>query len=233
MSHLRIVGDVHGKFDKYIETVKDCDYSLQVGDMGFNYKPLHVLDSRRHKFYGGNHDNYDKYDKCQHALGHYGEIKFAGFSLFYIRGAYSIDKVGRQQHFRQTGRICWWKAEELSMRSGYKALDLYKKTKPSTMLTHDCPKRVGDIIGDPKTLRFFGHDPDKFTTRTQELLDSCFDEWKPDVWIFGHWHKHVSMIVDGTLFICLPELYSMDIAKDGTFTHRSVNGRIKTLKDTK
>ena len=57
MSIVRIVGDVHGKFDGYINLIKDCEYSLQVGDMGFNYEQLSALNPSKHQFMGGNQDN--------------------------------------------------------------------------------------------------------------------------------------------------------------------------------
>ena len=31
-----IIGDVHGKIAEYSQLTKNCDYSIQVGDMGFN-----------------------------------------------------------------------------------------------------------------------------------------------------------------------------------------------------
>jgi hypothetical protein len=34
----RIIGDVHGKYDKYAHVATQAEYSLQVGDMGFDYR---------------------------------------------------------------------------------------------------------------------------------------------------------------------------------------------------
>ena len=75
--HLRIIGDVHGWIDKkyphkysykhstsYLDITKGCEYSIQLGDMGFNYKPLQKLKPRGHHiFFPGNHDNYDSLKK--------------------------------------------------------------------------------------------------------------------------------------------------------------------------
>ena len=68
MSKIRIIGDVHQYYDSYFSLAEECEYSLQVGDMGFNYEPLKQLDSNNHKFIGGNHDNYDTYNSCSHVI---------------------------------------------------------------------------------------------------------------------------------------------------------------------
>lgn len=68
--HFRVIGDVHGHLDSYVQVAKKAHASFQVGDMGFNYdyllkkkypghsSPNEPLDSNRHVFIGGNHDNY-------------------------------------------------------------------------------------------------------------------------------------------------------------------------------
>ena len=58
MIDLRLIGDIHGKYDHYLNLVKDCQYTLQVGDLGFDYEPIFHLDPEKHRFIGGNHDNY-------------------------------------------------------------------------------------------------------------------------------------------------------------------------------
>lgn len=57
-SHFCVVGDVHGKGDLYKKVVEKSNYSLQVGDMGFDYDFLSDIDCNHHVFFGGNHDNY-------------------------------------------------------------------------------------------------------------------------------------------------------------------------------
>jgi hypothetical protein len=106
MSTLRIIGDVHGKFQDYIALTKECDYSIQVGDMGFDYSELRVLSKDDHKFIGGNHDNYDKYYGSPHALGStitigmgkdFGIATHGGLDFFFLRGGFSIDWKQRQK----------------------------------------------------------------------------------------------------------------------------------------
>lgn len=56
--HFRVIGDVHGHLDSYVQVAEQARCSLQVGDMGFDYKGLDGLDPELHRFIGGNHDNY-------------------------------------------------------------------------------------------------------------------------------------------------------------------------------
>ena len=56
--YLRLVGDVHGYTKDYINLVEKATFSIQLGDMGFDYEELYDLDPYSHVFIGGNHDNY-------------------------------------------------------------------------------------------------------------------------------------------------------------------------------
>jgi len=54
MSKLRVIGDVHGciniahphKNISYRDIIKDVDFSVQLGDMGFNYSGLKGIGNR-------------------------------------------------------------------------------------------------------------------------------------------------------------------------------------------
>ena len=39
-----------------------------------------------------------------------------------------------------------------------------------------------------------------------QAFAAMFEYHRPDVWIFGHWHRSASAVVDGTRFQCLGEL---------------------------
>lgn len=89
---IRITGDCHGKIDQYVDDIlnSNCSGSLQVGDMGFDYKKLNILDSSVHKFYGGNHENYDLYENCPYSLGDYGFYELLDFSFFLLGGLFLL-----------------------------------------------------------------------------------------------------------------------------------------------
>jgi predicted phosphodiesterase len=210
MKSIQIIGDVHQKYEAYRHITDRCDYSLQLGDMGFYYE-LDV-DPERHKFFGGNHDNYDIYHMSEYSIGDYGEYSLNGVPLFFIRGAYSIDVKRRLAASRKE----WWDEEQLSRREMDAAMNEYSKSKPKVMITHACPNSISKMVGKPDVLRHFGHNPKTFTTPTQQMLEECFNIHKPDVWIFGHFHEWFDTTVDGTLFVCIPELEEITLNEDGS-----------------
>ena len=212
---IRLVGDVHGRIDDFVNLVQNCNYSIQVGDMGFNYDGLAKLDESRHRFIGGNHDNYDVYYDQPHALGDYGRYHIDNFECFYIRGAFSIDAKQRIKQEEIYGVKSWWREEQLGINMMANALRNYRLTMPNIMITHTCPREVAEIIGNPGALKAYGFKPDTFTTHTQELLQECFDFYRPKYWIYGHFHQNRTDVINGTKFICLDELGFIDFTEQG------------------
>jgi len=211
-SHLRIVSDIHGYYAKYHKMIKQCEYSVQLGDMGFSYSTMdHV--GENHKLIAGNHDNYDKL--CKHHLGDFGTYNLGGVDFFYVRGGFSLDRKWRRSYEISSGEKIYWPNEQLTMSECAKTFELYKKIKPQLMLTHSCPKSIADIIGNPKVLEFYEYDPKTFTTQTQELLQKCFDYHRPNLWVFGHFHKDFSEIVNDTIFCGLGIENYVDLDKNG------------------
>ena len=204
---LRIVGDVHGKIAEYIEIVKDVDYSIQIGDMGFNYSALDALDPYRHWVFGGNHDNYLKRGdefiyQPPHFLGDFGMI-ISG--IFFVRGGLSIDKKWRTEGFD------WFPDEELSYARSKECLDAYCSAKPMIVLSHECPQSIISMFtsfSDKETM-------DKFDCRlpssTSMLLEQMYYHHQPELWIFGHYHIDREIKYQETIFRCLNELSHYDI----------------------
>ena len=212
---LRIVGDVHGKFQEYIALTKECDYSIQVGDMGFDYSELRAVNEDNHKFIGGNHDNYDKYYASPYVMQStkttgeskdYGVATHGGLYFFFLRGGFSIDWRQRQKSFLMGGAKTYWDNEELSMEEMEMALWLYQKMKPDVLITHECPRSISKHVGDNKILEMFGYNPDRFTTKTSELLEMMFQYHQPKQWYFGHYHNDWYDEINGTQFRCINEL---------------------------
>lgn len=207
MNSIHIYGDVHGKymdFHRKIEQNKS-ERIIQLGDFGLEYSYLDYLNPMFFKFVQGNHDCYDKHCKTDHMLGDYGSEFFWGMEFFFIRGEFSVDYKERQKLNSTTNKI-WWVDEELSKTEMRKALKAYKKDKPEIMITHGCPTEIAQKISSPYVLKAFGFDPKNFTTNTQELLQSCFDSHKPNIWVFGHHHQNLDFYHKGTRFICVDEL---------------------------
>jgi len=233
---VRVLGDIHGILDgnviaalqereaflnlrpsrrllrgrHYHNLVIPADYSVQVGDMGFNYTPLNKLDSNCHKFIGGNHDNYDHYHSVPHSLGDYGECDLGSFNFFFIRGAKSPDWKQR------TEGVDWWRKEELDYQTGLDALEAYKDVKPRIMISHDCPASVTPFISSLTSYDYERtFDEPLRSSSTQVLLEGCFYAHQPEIWLFGHYHINQTYEKDGTLFVCLGELNYVDFDENG------------------
>lgn len=217
MTKVRIIGDVHGKYEKYFPLTEDCDYSLQIGDMGFQYYSLHKLDYKKHKFFGGNHDNYDDYFLTPHTFAgfngssNYGPSSHGGLKFFFVRGGFSIDWRPRQAAYLRGEPKSWWKKEELSLEDMWSCFAEYKSCKPEIVITHECPRSISSKVGNNTILSSFGYDPKTFSTPTTELLQSMLDFHKPKLWIFGHYHVSFDENINGTNFVCLPKLGYTDI----------------------
>lgn len=215
MSTLRIIGDVHAKFQDYIALTKECDYSIQVGDMGFDYKPLNVIDHNKHKFFSGNHDSLDQYYSSPHVIEStattgkskdFGIATHGGLDFFFLRGGFSIDWKQRQKSYLMGGAKSYWDNEELSMEQMEMALWQYQKMKPSVVITHECPRSISQHVGDNKILEMFGYNPQRFTTKTSELLEMMFQSHQPKLWLFGHYHNNWASEINETQFRCIDEL---------------------------
>ena len=212
--HLRIIGDVHGKQQQYLELIAGAKYSIQVGDMGFDYKLLESLDPERHRFIPGNHDNYSllqqKLVPC--ALNAFGTISIPSIGpIWYMRGAWSIDLLAR------VPGLSWWPEEELSSQQLKEAVANFKQTKPEFVITHDAPS--------PAIRRVLPKGSELFESRTTRALSSCLRRHHPNRWIFGHFHRTVCFNHGTTEFQCLAELTYMDFDKRGQVIYRPKNQR--------
>lgn len=202
MSFIRLVGDVHQKTFSYVDLVKGCPYSIQLGDMGFDYSDLAKLEPSCHKFIPGNHENYGQLPL--HALNGFGLTRLWDLTFFYVRGAFSID-----YNYRTVG-VDWFYEEQLSSEELENAIELYKQVKPNIVLSHDCPQSISNALFPTDTLIKYGYNPPLYT-RTAMALQCMLDAHKPDFWAFGHYHQSVDTRIDGIRFVCLNELETFDL----------------------
>jgi len=201
-----VIGDIHGKIPAYINLLKsnikklNCPlkdiYSVQIGDFGFenDYNRRNVkfdrceyLIKENHKFFAGNHDDYDNLPDFH--LENCGLLPFTN-DIFYIRGAYSINKGHGDQKD-------WWPEEELNDDEIKKCIEKYKIKKPNILLSHEGPNfAIKKMFPEKKLL----------STKTGKLLNTLLEINPPKVWIFGHWHESKKERLKGTQFISLGEL---------------------------
>lgn len=225
----RIIGDVHGKISQYLEIIKSTKYSIQVGDLGFNYDffKKNGINPNNHVFFGGNHDNYDTINFCNNNLGNFGFKKLGDFEFFFVRGAWSIDNKLRN-HFdvvfgkKKIRPKNIWKEEQLNIEQGTKAFNLYKEIKPDFLLCHECPLNIVKHVANPEVTKAFGYDNLVIKTHTNILLQEMINFHPPKYCIFGHYHTNFSKHIDcktgvitdnesDTKFICVNILDYIDI----------------------
>lgn len=209
---IRVIGDVHGRYKEYLDLIKDQEYSIQVGDMGFDYSTIASRDVKRHLFLLGNHEQERSAIKDKGCLKTFGMRSLKNFDFFYLSGSFSIDWQRRMINYLHYNIKTWNDNEELSCESLKSALEAYKQLKPEYVFTHDAPLSVARKIGNHRILSNFGYDPESFMTRTQLTLEFMFANHKPKMWFFGHFHTPVNIDVEGTNFICLPELSYYDLS---------------------
>jgi predicted phosphodiesterase len=190
---LTVIGDVHGKLQKYKKIVDGCENSICVGDLGFKEEwdwAQTNLTNLRHWINQGNHD--DPAFRTQ--IPSLGRFSFYLNKVFTVAGANSIDR-----HLRTEG-VDWFPNEELTYMEQLEAFDDYCTFKPKIVISHDCPQKVME--------HFFGY-TDKSQTRT--MLQMMLNEHEPDLWIFGHHHRNVDRYINNCRFKCLAELEPFEI----------------------
>lgn len=222
-----IIGDVHEKVDEYMHLIEDMECSIQVGDFGF--REAHewhraTVDPERHKVIFGNHDYYPMVNE-PHSLGHYALLDGG---IMTVRGAMTLDKQGNKWVGRKNADGTWAKdennkyvkdlvyfrrkegvdlfesVEELNMQQCNEVMDLFVEKRPSIVISHDCP-----TLARNEMMKGLNKEPVK--TRTDQMLQGCFEQHQPDLWIFGHYHKSKKFKINGTIFICLEELQMMEL----------------------
>lgn len=209
---LTLCGDVHGNIPAYFDIVKNADYSIQLGDLGFKYKPIMMnISSEFHKVVAGNHDNYTLekgvfIHQTSHFLGDFGVHAIPNIgSFFFVRGGQSIDKDERLVG------INWWHEEELSYEKCLEACKYYEDVKPDIVVSHECPKEIIPYVSTIK--RYKGRLISE--SRTSLLLQNMIEIHRPRYWFFGHYHVSWSKEINRTQFRCLNELETFNIFEGG------------------
>lgn len=208
MTNLRIIGDVHGKFRRYRELIRDVPFSIQAGDMGVGFRayrggelawltnpPFDSMSEGRHLFIRGNHDNPEVCAKHKYWIPDGTMVD----GVYCLGGAVSIDRAWR------TEGLDWWPDEECSYEALERMIDDYAAIKPEVVITHDFPQSIADEI-----LAAFNMRKIEDGSRTRVALERMLHKHQPREWYFGHWHQSLSVKRGRTLFTCLAELEHVD-----------------------
>jgi hypothetical protein len=201
-----LIGDVHGKFGRYEKIIEKCEGSIQLGDMGVGFtntygearaNPPHAkMVKGDHRFIRGNHDNPFV---CR---GHSQCIPDGAIhkGTMFIGGALSIDR-----HLRTEG-VSWWRDEEQSQADFHWHIAEYAERKPDVMITHDCPESISYYLLVAANWRKID-DP----SITRQAFETMLHYHRPKLWVFAHWHFSFDQVIEGTRFICLNELETMEL----------------------
>jgi hypothetical protein len=209
MTTVRIIGDVHGKFRRYREVIRDAPFSIQVGDMGVGFRalrggeftemsnpPYDSMSRGRHLFLRGNHDNPEVCASHPYWIADGSVVD----GVYCLGGAVSIDRAYR------TEGLDWWADEECSYVELERMIDDYATIKPEVVITHDCPSSIANEI-----LAAFNMRKIEDGSRTRVALERMLEKHQPREWYFGHWHVSLSVKRGRTLFTCLNELEHIDV----------------------
>jgi len=209
MTKMLLIGDLHGKWTSYTNILQayQPERSVQLGDFGIGFHPGDTPKSMArlnhamtqwgpdNRFIRGNHDNPSA---CQNHPQFIQDATFEDATgIFYLGGAWSIDRGSRIE-----GKT-WWADEELSYQELNAAIDVYERSKPRIVLSHEAPEGIVDHM-----MPWYRRE---FRSRTRDAMATMFEIHKPELWIFGHWHSSVTASFDGCQFTCLDELETMEI----------------------
>lgn len=192
MKPILFIGDVHDKIERYkklIDFYPDIP-SIQVGDFGFEESHrwhMANVNPGQHKVLFGNHDYYPLL-AAPHSLGDFGVTPDG---IYFVRGAYSVDRAER---YGGEG-VDFFEEEQLSYERISEAVADFEKSHPEVVVTHECPETVRRIA-----FRIYNQ------SLTSNALEQMWRAHKPKLWIFGHHHRSLDKMFDGTRFICLAEL---------------------------
>ncbi len=211
MPTISFIGDVHGQYDEYLALIRDCEYSLQLGDFGFKFDKVADIDTTRHRFMPGNHDGYARIGQMKldgwkfPVEDDYGILNLGSADIMYVRGGYSIDKMYRRPGFD------WFPEEEIAATDLLTMIESLSKQKTKIVASHECPAFVAEELfyANPALLVQFG----KYRpSRTAQALEALFEKMndKPQLWVFGHHHVEFDQHIQGTRFVCVPSLDRFD-----------------------
>lgn len=197
---MKLIGDVHGKYNAYKRLIKENRDTVQIGDMGLGFRkfphgefttnpPYDEMVRANAMFIRGNHDNPSV---CRSNTQWIEDGTVEGDTMF-IGGAFSIDYMFRYNEFS------WWEDEQCSKEQFLKFFEEYQKVKPRVMITHDCPREIIKYI--PESAK--NNLPPSFTNM---MFDNFWQAYQPELWVFGHHHHSFDQVMNGTRFVCLAEL---------------------------
>lgn len=219
-------GDIHGSFgsadDHYQELMKkhegEIDILISVGDFGFwprdvtGYTWEREFDHRC-VFVDGNHEDHEillKLEEPNWGLDPYHSSVFSSWrkmmehweykrrgeienGILFIGGARSIDR-----QYRLRG-VDWFPEENISYADQervFESIEEYGKENIHTVVSHDCPASFDVSEACVNTGK-------EIIDGNRKFLEHIRSYVRPNRWRFGHYHKRMSGVYEGTQWRCL------------------------------
>ena len=151
-----------------------------------------------HKFIRGNHCNPKLCKEHPNHLGDYGYLP--DDDLFFLSGAQTASwrVLGNSKY--------WYKDEELSDSDLNDTISLYKRTRPSMVISHTAPSEAARKILKDLHGNYFLNKQSDVESRTSRASQEMFEAHRPSMWYFGHFHINREFLIGETKFRCLAEM---------------------------
>lgn len=240
--HFTIVGDVHGDYDSYLNSIKNSHTSLVVGDVVADndigkdkdlYLGIRHLDYTKHRFIGGNHEPYNS--EISKLVG--GDINsnfqywFKGErrrftrlidNYLYNYGTWEIpgcESDWTRKLFYMRGA---WSIDHKNRSLGNDLFEEEELTyeQGASAIDHYSKTNPDFVVTHacPQSiqeilpLRYGGGK--SLSSRTGEILQQMFEMRSPKIWVFGHYHLSFCRVINGTLFVCLDRCETLNFDKN-------------------
>ncbi len=234
---LAILGDAHGNWNALnAQLIQARDYlgveaAIQVGDLGLDRQTLEDFARTTRRFalpmhaIDGNHEDHAYLARAirRGTIRLWAEqmnlfvqprgstIRVGESTVGFVGGALHV--VHPQQHGLLSGAPNY-----LTRKQALMAAELFNRERPTLVVTHSCPSGIGiGMRGTPAfDLGLFenviqaGFDPGPVGDRGESALRLLWDhlEYKPNTWVFGHFHVEWSVQIGETRFACAPTVES-------------------------
>lgn len=217
-----LLGDIHGQFSRVSYDLKRLNienaYVIQCGDFGVGFHKTNyyktelgkldeVLKAKNIHLYAcrGNHDSPDYFKQTNNPfdlnnitlLQDYSELELLGKSILLVGGAVSVDR-----RFRIPDKS-WWSDEEFILKLEHEFP--YKDRQYDIVVTHTRPAVCGAFKGFDNIKYWCDQDYDLKNDLIEEgqKLNYLYENTKPGLWVYGHFHESTITQYEKTEFRCL------------------------------
>jgi Icc-related predicted phosphoesterase len=198
-----LVGDLHNEFYALntIINKKHPDIVICCGDFGYwprwkDSQKISDIKPQGAKIYwiDGNHDDHwsirdrktDELEKDIIYMPRGSTMKLEdGKNILFMGGAWSIDEDQRTEGWD------WFREETIS----YADMQDLPKEDIDIFITHTCPEEIIDDL-----IKYY---PEKRGEPSNIALSELWKMYKPELWIFAHWHHYKEGVMMGTKWYAL------------------------------